>query len=155
MSLDDSRPGAPTPAVRGHATGPARGNGETILLVDDEPLIVELVTRALRSLGYRVLPANGAPGALEIAVQLEHIDLLLTDIVMPVMNGRELAAYVQALAPGTKCLYMSGYEDRVFAARDGADAPVLSKPFSIAALASAVRAILDAPAAAYPDNDAA
>ena len=126
-----------TPATRGH---------ETILLVEDEPAILKLTTRLLEASGYTVLAA-GTPGeALRLAN--EHpgaIDLLLTDVVMPEMNGRDLARNLLSIYPSMKRLFTSGYTANVIAHHGVLDGGVnfLQKPFSAATLAAAVRAAIE------------
>ncbi|MCX5742784.1 MAG: PAS domain S-box protein [Proteobacteria bacterium] len=115
---------------------------ETVLVVEDEPSLLRVTTRALVSLGYVVLGAGGPAEATRIA--LAHggaIDLLLTDVVMPQMNGRDLAAQLTSARPGLKALFMSGYSGQLLGAV--AMERLLAKPFSLGALATAVRAVLD------------
>ena len=118
---------------------------ETILLVEDEPQVSELVTRALRKNGYTVLRASRGAEALEILRTVDtRVDLLLTDIVMPGMNGRELADRVKQLRPEIPVLYMSGYSDDAIL-RHGVEAATMQfigKPFSIKALTSKIRDVL-------------
>ncbi|MCX6360173.1 MAG: response regulator [Armatimonadetes bacterium] len=122
------------------------GSGETILLVEDERAIRVSTERLLERLGYRVLAA-GAPAEALLLAQEWHqtIDLLLTDVVMPEMSGRELATRLLELRPGLRCLYMSGYTASVIAQHGVLDEGVrfLSKPFTRDALARGVRAALD------------
>jgi two-component system cell cycle sensor histidine kinase/response regulator CckA len=127
------------------AAPPVRGR-ETILLVEDEPAILKLTTRMLGTLGYDVLPA-GTPAAA-IALAREHrgeIHLLITDVVMPEMNGRDLARSLLSLYPGMRRLFMSGYTADVIAHHSVLEDGVcfLQKPFRRDELASAVRAALD------------
>jgi CheY-like chemotaxis protein len=128
-------PGA-TPSPRGH---------ETILLVEDEAAILKLATKMLTMQGYTVLPA-GTPGEA-VRLASEHageIDLLMTDVVMPEMNGRELARNLLLLYPNLKCLFTSGYTADIIAHRgvlvDGVH--FIQKPFSIDSLAAKVREAL-------------
>ena len=124
----------------------AVGGDETILLVEDEPTILLMTTQLLESLGYDVL-AIGTPRE---AIQLvdEHanqIHLLLTDVIMPGMNGRDLADNLLATYPHLKCLFMSGYTSDVIALHGILDENVqfIQKPFSIKELASKVRTTLE------------
>ena len=124
----------------------ARGGPETILLVEDEPGVLAVTARALRTLGYTVVEAGDPAIALAIAARgAAPFDLLVTDVVMPGMNGRELAERLTALRPGLPTVYMSGYSpEHVFG--DGlleAGAILLTKPFARDELASRVRALLD------------
>jgi signal transduction histidine kinase/FixJ family two-component response regulator len=128
------------------ASPPAHGT-ETILLVEDEPAILRMTTRLLEQQGFEVLSA-GAP-AEAIRRAKEHpgaIDLLMTDVVMPEMNGRELGNTLLATRPGLKRLYMSGYTADIIAHHGVLDEGVhfLQKPFSRAEAAAKVRAALDA-----------
>ena len=99
--------------------GPPRREGgstaratETILLVEDDPQVRSLTRTMLTRLGYRVLEAESADEALSIASRYEGpLDLLLTDLVMPRMNGTDLARQMQTARPGVRVLYMSGYTD--------------------------------------------
>ncbi len=125
-----------------------RPGGETILLVEDEPSVRRLTRMALESRGYNVLDAASGEAALELS--REHggpVDLLLTDVVMPGMNGRVLAARLVALRPGTRVLYMSGYTDDAIAGHGVLDpgTEFLQKPFTPADVARKVRAVLDRP----------
>jgi DNA-binding NtrC family response regulator len=105
----------------------------TILLVEDEASLRKLIIRTLRSLGYTVYEAQDAAAALDIAKTTESvIDLLLTDVVMPGMNGRCLADTLSALRPGMRVLYMSGYTDGEIAPHgvfEGVTS-ILRKPFT-------------------------
>jgi CheY-like chemotaxis protein len=118
--------------------------GWTVLVVDDEEIVRQLASRMLTHTGYRALQASHAREALSA---LEHdpqgIHLVLTDIKMPGMNGRELGRQVSVRWPGKPVLYMSGYPSEVF--QGGLlepDAPFLSKPFTQEDLAAKVRALI-------------
>ncbi len=122
------------------------GQGETVLLVEDEIAIVKLATAILEDLGYRVLPANSPVEALNLLKKFQgDIQLLLADVVMPGMNGRELAKQVQDIHPKMKTLYMSGYTANVIAHHGVLDEGInfIQKPFSRHALSLRVREILD------------
>ncbi len=119
-----------------------RGQGESILVVEDEEAILSLSARMLRKLGYTVVPASTPEEALRLAEAQEGpIDLLLTDVVMPGMNGRELAHRLQALYPGVATLFMSGYTANVIAHHGVLEEGVrfLQKPFTLWELAVGVR----------------
>jgi CheY-like chemotaxis protein len=115
---------------------------ETLLVAEDEPALREAICDSVRSLGYTVLAASSGPEALTVANQHKgSIDLLITDLVMPKMSGRELSQRLGSLRPGLKTIFMSGYTD---------DAPLshgmhelgvtfLQKPFSLDTLARKVR----------------
>lgn len=125
----------------------ASGGTETILVAEDEPFVRELIREVLQRQGYTVLEASNGVEALEVARRhTGPIHLLLTDVVMPQMNGTDLAAELRSLRPETKVLFMSGYSSR--AGRSLAvlesSAMYLTKPFTPEALAAQVRLILDA-----------
>lgn len=120
---------------------------ETILLVDDETAVRQLIRRILQMNGYTVLEANGGMDALQICQQHEGpIHLLLTDVLMPEMNGQNLAERVTALRPHTRVLYMSGYTDSALVAlfELKTETAFIQKPFMPDALASKVRETLGA-----------
>lgn len=128
----------------------ARGGSETILLAEDESGVRQLVREMLERLGYTILEAASGEEAIQIFTQhAQRIDLLLTDVIMPRMSGRELAQRLRAMRPRQKTLYMSGYTDEVLAQHRVLDANVflLQKPFEPDALARKVRDVLDAPTA--------
>jgi CheY-like chemotaxis protein len=135
-----------SPAEAGAASRPLEGRGETLLLVEDEPAILRLATGMLERFGYKVLGAGHASEALEIAAHYEgKIDLLVTDVVMPDMNGKQLAERVLTLRPGIKRLYMSGYAMGLLTREDLNREGVffLQKPFGGEELAAKVREALD------------
>ena len=111
--------------------------GETILVVEDEAEVRGLVRETLRCLGYNVLEAGDGYEALKLVEQHKsEIRLLLTDVIMPLMNGHELALRLKATSPGTKVIYMSGYTDDVLAFHGIApEIDFIQKPFSSADLA--------------------
>ncbi|GFO70055.1 hypothetical protein GMLC_36340 [Geomonas limicola] len=124
----------------------AEGGDETILLVEDEPAILDMATQILAGQGYRVLTAQ-APGEA-IALMLEHrgvVDLLVTDVVMPEMNGRDLAQSLKKLNPELRCLFISGYTADIIAPHGLLEPGVcfLEKPFNLGDLAAKVREVLD------------
>jgi CheY-like chemotaxis protein len=133
-------------AKRGVAPVP-RGRGETVLVVEDDGLILKLAEKILLGLDYTVLTAGTSDEALGFARQhAGRIHLLITDVIMPMMNGRELANQVQQLCPDIKTLFMSGYTANIIAHRGVLDEGInfIQKPFSIQNLANAVRNLLDA-----------
>ena len=124
----------------------SRGSG-TVLLVEDEKGVRELTREYLEASGYTVLEAEEGQTALELSsAHTGYIDLLLTDVVMPGMSGRELAERIVQMRPGIKTLYMSGYTDRAIVHHGilQTDTVLLQKPFSLATLASKVQEILTA-----------
>ena len=125
---------------------PQRGT-ETILLAEDEPSVRTLVRDELRKLGYKVVEAkNGVEACLLATQQAESFQLLLTDVVMPVMGGRELAQHLSVINPELRTLFMSGYMDDVgiMAGQEEGTTSFLQKPFTPEVLASSVRNLLDA-----------
>ncbi len=124
---------------------PAHGT-ETVLLVEDEPAVRRIARIALEQQGYEVLEANGGREAIRVAEQSSRpIDLLLTDVVMPEMGGREVAKQVLKRHPAARVLYMSGYTDDAVVRHGVIEATdaFLQKPFSLAALTHKVRTLLD------------
>lgn len=126
---------------------PARGRG-TVLVVEDEQIVRTMICRALRDQGYEVVAAAGGEEALRTsAAHPARIDLLLTDIIMPGMNGRALAERAATVRPEMRVLYMSGYTDDVIA-RHGVlepGTPFVQKPFSPRVLAEKVREAIQKP----------
>ncbi len=123
-----------------------RGRGETLLVVEDEPSILKLTERILTDLGYRVITATNPLEALEMPeTRAGGIDLLITDVVMPEMNGRDLSLEIKSIYPNIKCLYMSGYTADVIANRGVLDQGFnfIQKPFSNHDIGVKVRAVLD------------
>jgi PAS domain S-box-containing protein len=124
---------------------PAKAQGELVLLVEDEAAMLKVSRRLLENLGYRVLTADSPAEAIRLAEKTpEPVDVLITDVVMPEMNGRELAQRVQALHRNIRCLFMSGYTANVIA-RQGVLQPgvhFLQKPFNRAQLAAKLREVL-------------
>jgi two-component system, cell cycle sensor histidine kinase and response regulator CckA len=123
------------------------GGDETVLLVEDEPRVREITERLLVDLGYRVLPASLPSEALRIVARHEgQIDLLLTDVVMPEMSGRDLWERLSPERPEMRCLFVSGYTADILGARGIMPENVhfLAKPFSADALAAKIREALGA-----------
>jgi PAS domain S-box-containing protein len=135
------------PAAARRTLAGKSGAGETVLLVEDEEQVRRIAERILAGDGYRVLAAADGEEAMDIANQAPgKIQLLLTDVVMPNMNGSELAGKIAERNPGVRVLYMSGYTDDVIV-RHGMlkpDTQFIGKPFNSAALRRKVREVLDA-----------
>ena len=126
-----------------------RAGTETILLVEDELGVRQLVCEMLLRLGYQILQASGGAEALRLFEQHQgSIDLLITDVIMPQMSGRELAQRLKALQSSLKVLYISGYTDDMLAHHGVLESNVflLQKPFAPDELAKKLREVLDAPA---------
>jgi two-component system, cell cycle sensor histidine kinase and response regulator CckA len=120
---------------------------EILLVVEDEDALREAMCDYLRSLGYTVLAANSGREALSVASEQGHIDLLITDVAMPKMSGRELSQMLRSLRPELKTIHMSGYTDDAVL-RHGIQelgASFLQKPFSLGTLARKVRDTLGLP----------
>jgi CheY-like chemotaxis protein len=136
---------------RAAPAGPALvtlSGAECLLMVEDEKSILNLGKTVLERLGYTVLTANSPAEAITRATEYAgHIDLLITDVVLPEMNGRDLARRLSTIKPKMKCLFMSGYTADVIANRGVLDEDVLfiQKPFSVEALSAKVREVLEAP----------
>ncbi len=126
----------------------ALGGKETILVVEDRPEVRHYAAEALKSYGYSVLQAANAGEALLIFEREQGIHLVLTDVVMPNLSGRELAERLEKIRPGINVLFMSGYNDDVITLKGKLEEPVpfIEKPFSPEALAGKVRELLGAPA---------
>jgi CheY-like chemotaxis protein len=121
---------------------------ETILLAEDEESVRRLLRHTLDAAGYQVLEAANGQEALRLFERhAGSIDLLLTDVIMPGMNGRELARQAQASSPGLKVIYMSGYTDDVLsiAGATGPGVAFLPKPLQLDTLSARIREVLDAP----------
>lgn len=125
----------------------AKTGNETILLVEDEKAILRTTSMILKRLGYKVLSASTPGKAIEIIEELasKDIDLLITDVVMPQMNGRDLSKKILQSCPNIKCLFMSGYTANVIAHHGVLDSDVkfINKPFSKQDLAYRIREVLD------------
>jgi signal transduction histidine kinase/ActR/RegA family two-component response regulator len=123
-----------------------RGSGETLLVVEDEDAILEMLEAMLKTLNYTVLAADSPSRALTLAQSHNsRIHLVITDVVMPEMNGRDLAGKLSTLYPDIKILFMSGYTANVIAHQGVLDEGVhfLQKPFSMDDLAEKLRKVLD------------
>jgi CheY-like chemotaxis protein len=121
---------------------------ETILVVEDDPSIRNMTEKILSRKGYHVLTAAGGTECLEFLERLDRpVDVLLTDVIMPDMNGKELFSKVEKKFPGLKVIYMSGYTDDIIAHHGvlSGDVHFLQKPFSIQDVASKIRSVLDRP----------
>lgn len=135
-------------AARVQAPGVSAGGSETILLTDDEALVREVTREILEHRGYTVIDARNGEEAIALSRREGPIHLMLTDLNMPVMNGRELAARMAAHRPGMRVLYTSGYTADIIRKKGllepGMD--FIEKPFSAETLACKIREVLDAPA---------
>jgi PAS domain S-box-containing protein len=142
LPVEEADVSTPTPE---QAHDPAT-NGEVVMVVEDEESVRTMTGRLLASEGYGVLEAaNGREALALVASGSTRIDLVITDVAMPVVNGRELAERLRQIRPGIPVLFMSGYTDDEMVRRGliDPDHPFLSKPFTPEVLASKVRALLD------------
>jgi CheY-like chemotaxis protein len=135
---------AAVPGMDKHPQGPT-GGSETVLLVEDEESVRELVRETLKARGYTVIEASDGISGMRVAEEYPgKIEILITDVVMPGMSGRELAKRITAARPDIKVLYLSGYtEDAII--HEGALEPgtaFLQKPFTLQVLARKVREVL-------------
>ena len=122
------------------------GGTETVLLVEDDDMLCRMAQKILETHGYTVLSAHNSDEALKIAnYHHDSIHLLLTDLVIPGMNGKELAGRIESILPGIKVLYMSGYTDNAIAHHGVLDRDInfIQKPFSPNDLVQKVREVLD------------
>jgi CheY-like chemotaxis protein len=128
------------PASSGRPTGT-----ETVVLVEDDEAMLSISRTMLEKLGYTVLAAPTPAEALRLVENHPRPDLLMTDVVMPEMNGRELTGKIRKIRPGLKCLYMSGYTTDVISRQGILDEGVnfIQKPFAIDDLAQKIRQVLD------------
>ncbi|MBB5048575.1 PAS domain S-box-containing protein [Rhodopseudomonas rhenobacensis] len=135
-------------------TAPIKGGSETVLVVEDDAMVRNFVVTQLRSLGYKTLmAANGAETLAQIDAGASF-DLLFTDVIMPGLNGRQLADAVKQRRPGTKVLYTSGYTENAIVHHGRLDPGVLllPKPYRKSELARLIRAALNAEAGADADT---
>jgi len=124
--------------------GAAPSRPRSVLIVDDEELVVKFVERVLREAGYQTATAPDGPEALEEAAKLETFDMVVTDLMMPKMTGDELARRLRLASPGVKVLYLTGFSDRLFKEKVTlwADEAFLEKPCSVKGLLQAVSLLL-------------
>jgi two-component system, cell cycle sensor histidine kinase and response regulator CckA len=136
-------------AIARESTKPIKhssAGSETILLVEDEDGVRNSTAEYLQDAGYTVLTAAGAPEALQVAEQYDRpIHLLLTDVIMPFMSGRELAEIMTSLRSGVRVVFMSGYSDNLLSTHQILDTKhrLLRKPFSLESLGQCIREVLE------------
>lgn len=129
----------------GESADSVTGGHGTILLVEDNELVLDSTAKQLKSLGYGVIRSSTPHEAIDICLKRERqIDLILTDVVMPGMNGIEMAEHIHAVRPGLKTLFMSGYSDFFFAGKNVEEKrmKMIEKPFSIGSLDAKIRELL-------------
>lgn len=125
----------------------------TILIVDDDPSVLDIVDRQVSQYGFQTFKALNGKSALDVAQETPNIDLLLTDIMMPVMNGIDLAIQFKSLHPDAQVLFMSGYTNPSIADYRISENDVygfLQKPFKTEALINKIKNLLEQPAAPFP-----
>jgi hypothetical protein len=122
-----------------------RGQGEAILVVEDEATVRSIISDALQDLGYNVLTASEARFAIPLLQSHTRIDLLVTDVILPHINGRKLAEMARTSRPGLKVLFVSGYSENALVRGDFIDAgmDMLSKPFALDTLGAKVHAMIN------------
>ena len=128
--------------------GSDRGNGETILIVEDDDGVRQYASEILRDLNYQIIEARDAASALRLLDADKPFDLLLTDVVLPGKNGRELATEVEKRRPGTKVIFMTGYSRNAIVHHGRLDrgTELITKPLIEGVLARKIRQVLDGPA---------
>ncbi len=132
--------------VREPGAAPRAMDGQTVLVVDDEPTVRRLVIEALRDLGYAATEAGDGASGLAVLLSAARVDLLVTDVGLPGgMNGRQLADAAQQIRPDLKVLFITGYAENALLANGQLEAGmhVLIKPFTIETLANRIKAIFD------------
>jgi CheY-like chemotaxis protein len=130
-----------TPGAAGATSAHLAQRGETVLVIEDEVSVRELVIEVLGDLGYRALEAADGPGGLEMVRASGRIDLLVTDVGLPGMNGRQVAEAARELRPGLKVLFITGYAENAALANGflGPGMGMMTKPFAVEALAARIR----------------
>jgi PAS domain S-box-containing protein len=121
------------------------GAGEVVLVVEDEPVVRGLIVDVLKELGYGALEAADGPGGLQILESKHHIDLLVTDVGLPGINGRQLADQARAHRPNLKVLFMTGYAENAAISSGFLDAgmEMITKPFAVDALTRRIRDMIE------------
>jgi DNA-binding NtrC family response regulator len=131
----------PLPVVQEESPAVPLARSQTcIIMVEDEPAILQITSRILKNLGYTVLPFATPTEALRRAKELEKVHLLITDVIMPEMNGVELSKKISGQFPGVKCLFMSGYTADAYMLEG--ETQFIQKPFTIEEMAAKVQAVL-------------
>jgi CheY-like chemotaxis protein len=129
-----------------NAAAPVAGGHECVLVVEDDDDVRAYIAETLNSLGYRTLQAGDGDAALRLLREHAHVKLLLADVVMPGMNGRQLAEAAQAATPRPKVLYMTGYSRNAIVHQGRLDPGVdlIQKPVAADKLGAIMRKLLDA-----------
>jgi two-component system cell cycle sensor histidine kinase/response regulator CckA len=143
----------PDAPVQSHAPVSVRGGSESILIVEDDETLLKIMARALGHAGYRVFAAaNGHEALALLATHRTEFALVVTDVMMPGMNGNELAMHVAELSPALPVLFLSGYADETVIRQGGMKrgSPFLEKPFTVDGFKAKVRMLLDQAAVSAP-----
>ncbi|WP_262269814.1 PAS domain S-box protein [Microvirga yunnanensis] len=127
------------------AEAPRAQSGETVLVVEDEPVVRGLILEVLEDLGYRTLEAVDGPEGLKILQSKRHIDLLVTDVGLPGLNGRQLADAARETRPNLKTLFITGYAENATLAAGFLEPgmQMITKPFAVDALAQKIRSMIE------------
>ncbi|MGZ4371527.1 MAG: PAS domain S-box protein [Gaiellaceae bacterium] len=142
LPLTDAVPVKAVPSARESGNG---GGGESVLVAEDDPMVRSVVASTLADRGYSVASASDGATALELAAEMETLDLLVTDLVMPGLTGKETATRVRELFPDVRVLYMSGYTDdpSIHAGTFDQGTAFIQKPFPAGALSQSIRDLLE------------
>jgi nitrogen-specific signal transduction histidine kinase/CheY-like chemotaxis protein len=138
--------GALDDAVNEAATAVDRGDGETVLVIDDEPAIRMVISEVLLEIGYEAIEAHDGPSGLKILQSDARVDLLITDVGLPGgMNGRQVADAARVSRPDLKVLFITGFAENAAIGNGHLDAgmEVIAKPFELAALGNKIRELLE------------
>jgi CheY-like chemotaxis protein len=121
-----------------------REGGQTVLVVEDDATVRSIISDALRDLGYNVLTASDARHAIPVLQSSQAIDLLISDVILPHVNGRKLAETARITRPGLKVLFVSGYAEKAIIRGEFLDAgmDMLTKPFALDTLGAKVHAMI-------------
>jgi PAS domain S-box-containing protein len=129
----------------GHPSALPEAQGETVLVVEDEPVVRGLILEVVAELGYAALEARDGPSGLEMLQSQHQIDLLITDVGLPGLNGRQIADAARVIRPGLKVIFMTGYAENAVSAQGFLEPgmALITKPFAVDALAAKIRTIIE------------
>jgi CheY-like chemotaxis protein len=124
---------------------PRAEDGDTVLVVEDEPVVRSLIVDVLKDLGYTALEAEDGPSGLKVLQTNQRVDLLVTDVGLPGMNGRQVADHARERRPGLRVLFMTGYAENAAVAQGFLDPgmEMITKPFAIEDLAGRIRRMIE------------
>jgi DNA-binding NtrC family response regulator len=131
-----------------------RKDSATILIVDDDPIILDVLEELIPIYGYKPVIASSARTALDKAHELEKVDLLITDVIMPGMNGVDLAKQFSSLYPETRVLFMSAYSNTqmIHQIKSHAEYSFIYKPFGTDAMINEIQSLLEEPSVPPQDK---